>query len=387
MIRQITNSFITKEKCMELFSNITVPAEAGNYCHATHDGSSCWPPTLAGTQVKQPCPTLPDLELNPSQFVYRRCGLDGEWSDITDAHIVFQKTLYEECFIKGPTLESLNQNAKISNILGIVLLLVSLITIFVALLIYYVVLPKFVNGILHVRVQKHLFVSVIFDATTKLTIQMLLLFQLQKIATVEITFAHEFLATLKQYSDLAMILWLTNDSHFLQVISRSGQICNSGYMTYIVIGWGLPIVPTSVWAVSMAVSHKVKDWTGHTESPLIWIMEIPKLLALLTAFSFLGVTTYRVFARTKHTKHKSHLDVRKIKYDILMSGIFYLVILVSVLFIMIITHARIKCISCSYISTILSSSHGILLSILYCFLNNNVHAYIKYSQTVIPTAA
>ncbi|OWF43477.1 Vasoactive intestinal polypeptide receptor [Mizuhopecten yessoensis] len=192
---------------------------------------------------------------------------------------------------------------------------------------------------------------------------------------------------MKQYSELAIILWLTNDSHFLQVISRSGQICTSGYMTYIVIGWGLPIVPTSVWAVSMAVSHKVKDWTGHTESPLIWIMQIPKLLALLAAFSLLCVTAYRVFARTKCTKHKKNLDVRKIKYDVLMSGLFYLVILVSVLFNMIITHARIKCISCSYISTILTSSQGTVLSILYCFLNNNVHAYIKYSQTVLPASA
>lgn len=384
MLRQIKNGFIPKGSCLRKFSRVHIKKELGPYCNATHDGFLCWPPTLGGAEVKQPCPE----NLSPIHSVYRRCGLDGKWAEINDSRFVIKKTLYEECFMKNTSsqsslnLENIIEAGKITNILGITLLVISLVSIFAALLIYYAVLPKFVNGILHVRVQKHLFASIIFDATTKLTNQVIVLIQLQTNAPIDIPFACEFLATMNQYSELAILLWLANDSHFLQVTSRSGQICTSGYMTYILIGWGLPIIPTSIWAVSMTVSHKVKCWSGHTLLPIVWIMEVPKLLALMVAFGLLCLTAWRLYGKTKP---KKFLDVKKIKYELLMSGLFFSLIFLSVLAIMIPTHARFGlCIPCQYIATIFTSSRGIYLSILYCFLNNDVHAFIKYSQTILP---
>ena len=51
----------------------------GLHCNASWDTITCWPPTMAGEIVKQPCPFIFGAKENSS--VYKTCGSDGRWTE------------------------------------------------------------------------------------------------------------------------------------------------------------------------------------------------------------------------------------------------------------------------------------------------------------------
>ena len=51
----------------------------GLHCNASWDTITCWPPTMAGEIVKQPCPFIFGAKVNSS--VYKTCGSDGRWTE------------------------------------------------------------------------------------------------------------------------------------------------------------------------------------------------------------------------------------------------------------------------------------------------------------------
>ncbi|KAK7091964.1 uncharacterized protein [Littorina saxatilis] len=53
------------------------PLGQGRMCQVIWDGWLCWPQTLAGAVIKQPCPDI--YQYNIHQFAYRRCMLNGTW--------------------------------------------------------------------------------------------------------------------------------------------------------------------------------------------------------------------------------------------------------------------------------------------------------------------
>ncbi|KAK7469929.1 hypothetical protein BaRGS_00036033 [Batillaria attramentaria] len=53
------------------------PQGFGRVCPVIWDGWLCWPPTLAGTTIKQPCPDI--YHFNTSQSAHRQCMRNGTW--------------------------------------------------------------------------------------------------------------------------------------------------------------------------------------------------------------------------------------------------------------------------------------------------------------------
>ena len=394
MLRRIDKGFIPREHCFRLFPKNKIPSSEGPHCDTVHDGYLCWPPTRAGADVKQHCPDI--ALLDTSHFAHRKCGTDGNWTvgnHLKNHTFTIDNTFFGSCLATNNSTNVVLQQfhsdiletGRINSILSITLLAISLVTIIAAFVIYYFILPKFVNTILHVRIQKHLYVSIAMDALCKLSTHIVILVQYQHGVAVHFPLMCEFLATISQYLEIALLAWLALDTHFLQVTSRSGHICTTGYMTYIIIGWGLPVVPTSVWAVAMAVSHKVRCWNGHSKLGIKWIIEVPKLFAVFVAFVFLCICVWRIFGSPRN---RSMVDVRKIRFEIVMTWIFYFLVVSSIILTMVSTFAPIGlCYACVYVSTVLISSRGLFLSILYCFVNKDVHEFMQYRQTLVQNKA
>ncbi|PVD32538.1 hypothetical protein C0Q70_07978 [Pomacea canaliculata] len=51
-------------------------------CSAEWDGLLCWPPTLSGASIKQPCPAVHNLD--PNQYAYKVCLSNATWHRTTD---------------------------------------------------------------------------------------------------------------------------------------------------------------------------------------------------------------------------------------------------------------------------------------------------------------
>ncbi|KAK3088011.1 hypothetical protein FSP39_013423, partial [Pinctada imbricata] len=363
----------------------------GSFCNSSYDGLLCWPPTAAGQLISQKCP--PYQELITENSAYRKCGKTGEWEDFNGTMVTLKQTNYEFCLRNDylsplDTLEHFGENVKESltqmNILGISLLTLSLACVIVVLLLYQCAVPRFVNSVLHVRIYKHIYSCVSLDIICKLTTHLIIYLQMEGIITV-----HHFsdivcqtLSSLSHYAEIALICWLTLDANFLQITSRSGFLCTTGYLTYWIVGWGLPIVPLIVWIVSISLSHKAKCWINHSNMSIVWIVETPKLLFIVSGLALLTLSFIRVHIKEYR---KRIFDVAKVKSEIVMTAILFTLISLSYLFVILPTHFHVNEASIlQHIGLILASSRGFFISVLYAFVNKNFISYLKHNDSRLP---
>lgn len=152
------------------------------YCSAVHDGIMCWPATPPGITVAQHCPPLPGFIVK--MLVYRKCSENGAWQHFNDSFVVIEKTNFESYLQTVATqpqeygLDYITQVSDVirkTNILGMVFVLLSLLSIVISIILYKFILPKYINDILRIKIHKHLFAAVSFDMLLKFIFQISLL--------------------------------------------------------------------------------------------------------------------------------------------------------------------------------------------------------------------
>ena len=363
----------------------------GSVCNSTYDGLLCWPPSKAGVIAKQPCP--PYHGFIEGGHAIRKCGLSGEWEDFNSTIITLKKTNYEFC-LGTEDLDATNKldgyssdvtyNVRTMNIVGMSILSFSLLGVLVALFLYGCILPKFVNTILHVKIYKHIYSAIILDIVCKLTSHMIVYMQLEGIITVHqfSDIVCEVLTSLSHYSEIVLLCWFMLDAHFLQITSKSGYLCASGYFTYWIVGWGLPIVPVTIWIVTVTLSHKAKCWMNHSTLPIIWIVESPKLCFIFVSGVLLFLSLFRLH---QDNFKKRIFDLPKVKNELIMTIALFTLISTSFLLIIIPTHLKTDASSVlQYIGIVFTSSRGLFVVLCYAFLNKNVLGYLRHNDARLP---
>ncbi|XP_045204800.2 PDF receptor-like [Mercenaria mercenaria] len=267
---------------------------SGIFCNVTSDSVTCWPPTSAGSVAKQPCPSIFGAPVET--YAYKRCDQSGKWAE-SDIWKGFGHSDYSECVGHLSMIEEvfdvdkeklkemetgIFEGSRSANIVFLVLLLMSVAFLVVSLLIIHCIIPRRLNQRPNYKIWRHLIMALIFQTVFKTAIEIFTLIRIKQVTPL-----CEFLITSLEYMDTAVYMWFMILTHLHQLTAQSGRHCNSGYITYILIGWGIPAIPITVWAVTSSLSYKVPCWQEYEFRPSIWILGTPRILILLTAILFL----------------------------------------------------------------------------------------------------
>ncbi|KAL3880904.1 hypothetical protein ACJMK2_033108 [Sinanodonta woodiana] len=363
----------------------------GKYCNATWDGITCWSPTPNGQTASQKCPLV--FSADEGSRVYKSCREDGQWA--TPALWKgFGHSDYSEC-VRHINIEdhfdipSTKDNAAVAvtvmlpaDIVDITLLSISFVFIIFSLLAFRFVLPKSLRQATQYKVLNNLFVAVLIDVIIKMVdVSLLLLDSLskdkynQRISNTP--YLCEAIIIFKKYTETVTHMWLLLELHYLQLATKSGRLCITGYMTYCTVGWGLPAVPITVWAVTLSLGNKVRCWPGADSMTTIWIAEITKLIIMLFAAGFVALAIWRLFNNLEMLTR--NCCFRRNRENLTTSTIFYVFTLIS--FILGIVYRHIKSdrqsLLFSIVVIIISSSNGVILSLLLCMLNWDIRRRLK----------
>ncbi|XP_052097189.1 PDF receptor-like [Mytilus californianus] len=370
--------------CTSVMSPESNHNDASQYfCDPVHDGLLCWPATPPGRKIAQPCPPLQGF--NDKMFVFRKCSLVGLWENFNNS-LVVEKTNYESCILtEKPILQEYGKDyindlqnvIRKSSILGISFILLSVIALCISFWLYKCKLPKYINAILRVKIHKHLFAAVILELIIKLIFQISIFLTISRsfLATVQKPVVCEILTAFHQYADISILMWIVIDLHFIYMTAKSGFLCISGYKAYVIAGWGLPVLPTLLWAITLILNHKVTCWNGHMHLASIWIVHVPKILCFVSMIVLISLSSWRHHQRVS----KRLIQESKIINNLTTTGILLSLMLLTFLVVIIPTYLRLNNLKSKtivqYLATIFTSSKGIFVAILCNY--SNIKDFVK----------
>ncbi|GIY51059.1 calcitonin receptor [Caerostris extrusa] len=239
-------------KCCKTMRRTPLPVSGENYCPRTWDGWNCWPDTPVGTNAQAPCPSYIYFNSDKPQctrYAKKTCWDNGTW------YINFRGNEYSDYSTcgQGEDIKLLMKTHLITFGISIVLLIPALIIFF-----YYRQLRVY-----RVFMHKNLFIALLLTA-------------------IFVTVFESYFI-LDSFNNPDSVLE-ANGSGCKLFFTRSQK--QTGVFLFCVIGWGVPIIPVSIWAITRQLMADDLCWTvpGYYE----WIIYVPMLTALIVNLCFLG---------------------------------------------------------------------------------------------------
>ncbi|XP_060880459.1 PDF receptor [Metopolophium dirhodum] len=391
-------------------SSYTLITSNDKFCNWFYDEKTCWPIAKANTNVSQPCPKVQGFD--KMKMAYKYCTENGSWENVTN---FFGPTDYSSCYTPELTemLEKLGSDydtkrkldiALNTGVIEVVGCLVSIISLIISLCIF--IRHK---GILEQRFKIHmnLFVALSLQMFIKLilNIDKLDLFKTKKdlsnvtclvdcnnqIRLVKDDDNNWFFGimytpiicegsqVILEWSKTASFMWMYNEGVYLYRIIKSRVLrINSINFRMYLFGWGLPALMTSVWLLVTMVYYKKSSsvcWWGYSLLPFFWILEGPRMIILVVNLIILIIVLRELLKKIKSKLSPSNeLDIiRKVS----KAAIALVPLLGITNFILVIIpepHSKSPELFAywSYSAHILHSFQGLMVSILYCFMNKEI---------------
>ncbi|XP_044580010.1 PDF receptor isoform X2 [Cotesia glomerata] len=385
----------TEEFCRLQYNNFSIP-DGEIWCNWVWDSILCWPPIKASSTVTQRCPLANGIDT--TKFAERRCSGDGRWLGRNGERSSNGWTNYTPCFTPEMLLlirklyTGDEHAAKIKLDIAEktrTLEFVGLTTSLAALLLSLAIFWRFRSlRNTRTRIHKNLFVAMVIQVIIRLTLyidQALIKSQVygfsQGINNVPILCEASYV--LLEYARTAMFMWMFIEGFVLHnMVTVTVFQETSHYRMYRLVGWGLPVVMTSTWAVVTAVYyHPSKCWWGYNLTSYFWILEGPRMAIIVLNFLFL-MNIVRVLvvklrqSRTSETQ-QARKAVRAAAVLLPLLGITNLISMAAAPL-----ETTIWFAIWSYTTHFLTSFQGLFIATLYCFLNGEVRIALKKTMSV-----
>ncbi|KAF0032794.1 hypothetical protein F2P81_015084 [Scophthalmus maximus] len=322
-------------------NNSQDPPSTGLVCNRTFDNYACWPDGLPNTTVSVPCPWyLPWHHEVLHGMVYQECDANGQWLTTKNT---------SECDSNNPSQQYYG-HIRIMYTVGYSLSLVALV-LALGILICFRKLHCMRNNI-----HMNLFASFILRALSILIKDALLVanitsqdlgrdqeqgFPRASLAPVEllvnndITVSCRIAVVMMQYSIMANTYWLLVEGIYLHNLLVITVFTERNYFKiYLCIGWGTPLIFLVPW-VMLKYLYENQELAKST----------------LTLIPLLGIhQVVFIFVTDESTKTTIALRLTKLFIDLFFS-----------------------------------SFQGLLVAILYCFVNKEVSLLICIKQNILST--
>ncbi|XP_036148824.1 PDF receptor isoform X3 [Monomorium pharaonis] len=354
----------TREFCNIHYKHFVVP-HGELWCNPVWDSLLCWPPTKASTTAKQRCPFVDGFDTTKS--VEKKCGYNGRWEAQNGTSISEDSFIgwanYTTCLtpemlwlhyrvynnnVEGEMKMEIAEKTRTLEFVGLSISLVALL----ASLVIFCRFRSLRNT--RTRIHKNLFVAMVVQPVLC-----------------------EANYVLLEYVKTAMFMWMFIEGLFLHnMVTVTVFQETSYYRMYRFIGWGCPLLMTSVWAVVMAFYYHPKSkfprcWSGYNLSSYFWILEGPRFAVILLNFLFL-LNIIRVLVVKLRQSHTSEFEqvLKAVRATVVLLP---LLGITNVLFMI---EAPLDNVSkfavWSYSTHFLRSFQGLFVATLYCFLNGEV---------------
>jgi hypothetical protein len=214
---------------------------------------------------------------------------------------------------------------------------------------------------------------------------------------VDYSWGCKLVVAAKLYASMASINWMFVEGLLLH--TKLSGVFSEGppFPCFYMIGWGVPAVIIILWSSIMSVTLDSSCWSGYSKSPYIWILTVPMFCALIV--SVLILTKNNIMLNNFLV---SFLSVMQANAVFLVNIIRILLVKIkdtvsgemrkalratAFLFPLLGMNQLFFCVNPrdedqfedAYLlfNSILQSSQGMLVTILYCFMNTQTKAVIK----------
>ncbi|CAM4687160.1 unnamed protein product [Lepidochelys olivacea] len=361
------------------------PYPAGLVCNRTFDMYACWRDTLPNTTAMVPCPWyLPWHHHVRGGFVMRLCGPAGQW--VTDEsglpwrdHSQCEDLSTEHPFQKQVRLL---EQFRLMYTVGYSLSLVSLLLALVLLLAFRKL--RCTRNYIHVN----LFLSFMLRAVSILTRDALLRVRFSKDLQHEGELFHllgdqaaagcRLAQVLTQYCVGANYYWLLVEGLYLRnllvLMAISEESCFVGYL---LVGWGAPILFVIPWVIIRYLYENNQCWERNDNMAYWWIIRCPILLAILVNFViFVRIIKILVSKLRAHQMRYTDYKLRLAKSTLTLIPLLGIHEVVFALVTEEQAQGTLRYVKL-FFELFLSSFQGLLVSILYCFVNKEVQSEIR----------
>ncbi|XP_037348198.1 glucagon receptor [Talpa occidentalis] len=369
-----------RDQCLRNLSLLPPPTEL--VCNRTFDKYSCWPDTPPNSTANISCPWyLPWHHKVQHRLVFKRCGPDGQWArgprgqpwrDASQCQM--DEAEMEDQEEEARMLASFRAMYSVGYSLSLAALLLAL-----AILL----------GLSKLRctrnyIHAHLFLSFVLKAGSVLATDALLQTrygqQIGDDLSVSVWLSDgavagcRVAAVFMQYGVVANYCWLLVEGLYLHGLLGRPVPRRSCFPLYLGIGWGAPMLFVIPWAVVKCLFENIQCWTRNDNMGFWWILRAPVFLAILINFGVF-VRTLRILLAKLRARQMRHSDYKLRLAKSTLTLIPLLGVHEVVFAFVTDEHAQGALRSAKlFFDLFLSSFQGLLVAILYCFLNKEVQS-------------
>nr|XP_010964314.1 PREDICTED: glucagon-like peptide 2 receptor [Camelus bactrianus] len=388
-IKQVTGSLLEettrkwaqyKEKCLRDL----LKEPSGTVCNGTFDQYVCWPHSFPGN-VSVPCPSyLPWWREENSGRAYRYCLSRGTWQTQENSTDIWQDD--SECSENHSFKQNVEHHALLSSLqlLYTVGYSLSIVSLFLAL-----TLLLFLRKLHCTRnyIHMNLFASFILRALAVLVKDVVFYNSYSKRPDNEqawMSYVSEMAApcrsaqVLLHYFVGANYSWLLVEGLYLRTLLEPTVLSERWlWPRYLLVGWAFPVLFVVPWSIARAQLENTGCWGTNRNKSIWWIIRGPMLLCVMVNF-FIFLKILKLLI----SKLKAHqMCFRDYKYRLAKSTLVLIPLLgVHEILFSFITDDQVEGFSKLirlFIQLTLSSFHGLLVALQYCFANGEVKAELR----------
>ncbi|XP_017778759.1 PREDICTED: glucagon receptor-like isoform X2 [Nicrophorus vespilloides] len=399
---------LANETCLQLYGNESLSSTIqtvfnktlGVYvCPAFFDGIMCWPPTQANSTASFSCPSY-FTGFDPSQNATKECLDNGMWFVNEEGKAW---TNYTKCYTSEETVVEVPIKSDIAphfittylptiKIISKTGYSVSLVTLVIAFIIMFSIKK------LHCprnKLHMHLFASFIFRAFISLLKHIIfvdgvglhsdiILKNGQKFFFVDKKYGNwgcKLIISLFQFFITANYSWILMEGLYLHNLIFRALFADSNrkITPYIIMGWGMPAVVTSVWIVTRIMLENTLCWTTHDDKKMTFlIIRIPTAISIL-----LNLILFVRIAVVIFSKLQAHVYEEARRYQKWARSTLVLAPLFGIHYALLIGMSswinKDEIIESIWLISdqLFASFQGFVVAILYCFMNSEVRTELK----------
>ncbi|NWX15434.1 GLR protein, partial [Aegotheles bennettii] len=394
------------EECQRNMSRL--PASTELVCNRTFDKFSCWPDTLPNSTASVPCPWfLPWYQKVKHRHVFKTCGPDGQWVTGPRGQSLRDAT---QCELDAEDLEAQEKFAKTYGSFKVMYTVGYSVSLCALLLALALLLGFSKLHCMRNYIHMNLFASFILKGVSVLVIDALLKTHysdkidgynvhiwlsdevsqgagglrgqgarartvLQPWPCLQAAAGCRAATVFMQYGIVANYCWLLVEGIYLHNLLVVAVFSERSYFTlYLCIGWGAPVLFLIPWVIVKFLYENIQCWTTNNNMGFWWILRFPVFLAILINF-FIFIRIIQILVSKLRAHQMRYTDY---KFRLAKSTLTLIPLLGihEVVFAFITDeHAQgtLRYVKL-FFDLFLSSFQGMLVAILYCFVNKEVQA-------------
>ncbi|XP_041961061.1 glucagon receptor-like [Alosa sapidissima] len=364
-----------KNECIQ--NTISTPPATGLVCNRTFDQYVCWPDGVPGTTVNVSCPWyLPWYHKVRHGLVFRVCGPDGQWAPKTSKNT---SECEEDDQWYGRILRIFRTMYTVGYSLSLGALVLAL-----AILVAFRKLHCMRNNIhmnlfasFILRALSILAKDALLDSINSSSAQLTHTHHTQRWANSQMVVGCRVAVVMMQYSVVANNYWLLVEGLYLHSLLVITVFSEKNYFNmYLCIGWGAPLIFVLPWVIVKYLYEDEECWERNVNMGFWWIIRSPILFAYLINF-FIFIRIIKILM----SKLKAHqMRYTDYKFRLAKSTLTLIPLLGihAILFTFVIDESvpkesLLRLIRLFY-DLLFSSFQGLLVAILYCFVNKEVQS-------------